>query len=110
MKALDRYCILVFDEISIEPGFTYKKDEDVMYGLEEVPERRKKIADHAMVFLVRGLGKNWKQPVSFYFSQGAMGAAEVAVELKKTISTLQEIGLCVVSTCVTNITRLQLII
>lgn len=61
-------------------------------------EKRTKIADHVMVFLVRGIKRKWKQPVSFYFTDGGMKAADLAVTLKTNITRLQGIGLTVVDT------------
>ncbi|KAK9746450.1 Transposase protein [Popillia japonica] len=56
LKALDKYCILTFDEMSIMPHLTYNKHKDEIEGFECCANdvRTTKIADHAQVFMLRG--------------------------------------------------------
>ncbi|KAK9703673.1 Transposase protein [Popillia japonica] len=64
---IDKHCVLLFDEISLEPSLCYSKKRDCIDGLKHRGEiKEKKFADHAMVFMARGIRKKWKQPVAFY--------------------------------------------
>ena len=70
MSDRDRYCFLLFDEKSIGENsvsirsLTYWGFED--YGT----ERTCRIANHALLFMVHGLHRKWKQPVAYYFIRG----------------------------------------
>lgn len=99
MTKEEKICVILFDEISIKPNLTYNERRDkvvgfVTNGQETVPE----IADHAQVFMVRGVLKNYKQPLSYSFSKGATKGAELSKQLKELISEVQKAGLIVVAT------------
>lgn len=56
MDVMDRYCTLVFDEMSIEPGLHYDQKSDKIDGFVNCGDgMRKALADHAMVFMARGM-------------------------------------------------------
>lgn len=99
MKLEHKICIVLFDEMSLKPNVTYNERKDkvcgfVTNGLETRPD----YADHAQVFMVRGLIKNYKQPVAYTFSQAATKGPELAMQLKLVITELQNAGLIVVAT------------
>jgi hypothetical protein len=98
LPEIDRTCALLFDEISLQPFLQYNKKYDALDGFENYgAERKLKLADHAMVFMVKGLATKWKQPLMYVFTQNAM-KKEVAKNIKEIITALQEINLNVVST------------
>lgn len=55
-------------------------------------------ADHALVFMARGIYRKWKQPISFLFTGAGLTAAYLTKSLKQVISNLQDVGLIVVAT------------
>lgn len=59
MHILDRYCTLVFDEISVDSGFHYHAHKQIIIGFEDLGElgRFNKPANHALVLMIRGLRK-----------------------------------------------------
>lgn len=59
MHPLDRYCTLVFDEISLDSGFHYYAHKQIIFGFEDLGElgRFNKPANHALVLMIRGLRK-----------------------------------------------------
>ncbi|KAI4465126.1 thap-type zinc finger superfamily [Holotrichia oblita] len=67
-------------------------------NLPAISTQGKKFADHAMVFMARGIRKKWKQPVAFYLSENAMSSADLARNLRDSIRALQNIGISVVAT------------
>lgn len=59
MHPLDRYCTLVFDEISLNSGFHYYAHKQIIFGFEDLGElsRFNKPANHALVLMIRSLRK-----------------------------------------------------
>lgn len=99
MKILDRLCIVLFDEMSLKPSLSYNERKDIVSGfVTNGQESRPEFADHAQVFMIRGLIKNYKQPVSYTFAQAATKGPELANQLKMVISQLLAAGLIVVAT------------
>lgn len=71
MKPMNRYCPLVFDEKTLRPHVTEAGRGKRVGGLEDFREgqtKSKRIADHALMFMLRGINVNWKQPVAFYLT------------------------------------------
>lgn len=60
MNVLDRYCALVFDEISLDSGFHYLPHKQSIIGFQDLGElgRSNKPANHALVLMLRGLRKS----------------------------------------------------
>lgn len=85
LHPLDRYCVLLFDELPLEESLT---------NLQKPNE----FADHAAVFMIKGVRKKWKQPISFHFSQGGVKATDLKQILESTIDALQGYGFKVIAT------------
>lgn len=86
-----------------EPSLVYDKKWDNIVGFQDMNGSRSlRFADHALVFMLQGLRKKRKQPISFYFSQGGMNSHQLKDLIKSTIVALQEISFiiaCTVCTC-----------
>lgn len=70
-KGMDRCCTLLFDEIDIQENLQYDLGSDRILGFEDYgseSECTAKYANKALVFMLVGLCKKWKQPVAFYFN------------------------------------------
>jgi hypothetical protein len=54
LKLRDRHCILIFDEMSLQPSLTYNRPGQYINGFHELcgEERTCKIADHVLVFML----------------------------------------------------------
>lgn len=99
MDEIDRCCCLMFDEIALDSLLTYDKRWDNIVGFEDMDGNKTfKYADHALVFMIQGIHRRYKQPISYHFSQGGMNSTQLRVIIKNTISTLQEVGLNVICT------------
>lgn len=99
MTVKERLCIILFDEMSLKANITYNERKDKVIGFVSNGENTvAEFADHAQVFMVRGLLKNYKQPVCYTFSQSATKGPELAKQLKAVISQMQGAGLIVVAT------------
>ncbi|RZC38170.1 hypothetical protein BDFB_009522, partial [Asbolus verrucosus] len=73
--------------------------EDRMDGLEDDGAyRTTRIADHAMVLMLKGVSKKWKQPIAYFFMDCGMKSPNMAKYIKAAIHEVQAIGLKVVVT------------
>jgi cobalamin biosynthesis Mg chelatase CobN len=85
MDELDRCCTLIFDEVSL------CKDLGSL-------RRTDRYANHALVFMVRGIRKNYKQTVAYYFTRDTVKTHQLKQIIVYIIKQLQEVGLNVVAT------------
>lgn len=76
MQESDRQCVLIFDEMSLKSGLVYNSGTDKIEGFEDfgVLGQSKFIANHATVFMVRGLRSKWKQPLGYVLTSGPVPA------------------------------------
>lgn len=72
LKDKDRYCTILFDEVSLMPNLAFNKCAGVVEGLQDFGcSKDPFVADHALVFMLRGINSNWKQPFSYYLVRSA---------------------------------------
>lgn len=70
--------------MALTPHIDYDKKNYKITGLEDNGERVKtEIADHVLVFMIRGIVRNYKQPISYSFCAGSTKKAELAAMIKK---------------------------
>ena len=96
MPEAQKLCTLVFDEMSIKEGLTYDVVRDTIEGFEnagEIGVQTKYAANHAGVFMVRGIIGRWKQPVGYFLTSGPMKAYDLQGLVVTCIQKLQSIGL-----------------
>ncbi|CAH2989328.1 unnamed protein product [Chilo suppressalis] len=98
MKVEEKLCVLLFDEISLKAHLSFNQKKDKVTGfVDDGYKRQPEIADHAQVFMVRGLLKNYKQPISYTFSASATKGTTLANQIKDVVKELQKCGLIVVA-------------
>ncbi|XP_049798176.1 LOW QUALITY PROTEIN: uncharacterized protein LOC126226241 [Schistocerca nitens] len=100
MKNSEKYCALVFDEMSLERGLYYSASKQEISGFQDLGRlgRSNVHANHALVFMVRGIHKSWKQVVAYYFTHTSVSSITLKSLITYVIRQLQEIGLKVVCT------------
>ncbi|XP_039302748.1 uncharacterized protein LOC120357108 [Solenopsis invicta] len=99
MSMKEKVCILMWDEISIQPKCTYDVRNDIICGLEDwVNNRTGKIADHALVFMLRGLHSGWKMPLSYSFCSKQTNTAQLIRNIKEHVLQIKKAGFHVVAT------------
>lgn len=99
MKPDEKLCLLLFDEIALKANVTYNERKDRVTGfVDDGLERQPQYADHAQVFMVRGLIKNYKQAIAYTFSASATKGPSLARQIKDVITGIQKAGLIVVAT------------
>ena len=73
MSDKDHVWCLVFDKMSIRQHLYFNQKIDYNEGFEDLGRhgRTSNIVYHALVFMLRGLCKRWKQPVAYYLTHGS---------------------------------------
>lgn len=97
LKSRDKLCVLVFDEMAIMPHIDYDKNADRLYGFES-QSASLKIADHVLVFCIRGCFKKWQQSIYYSFSSSSTKSQVIVKILKLLIAEIQNCGLKIVAT------------
>ncbi|XP_011684313.1 PREDICTED: uncharacterized protein LOC105447804 [Wasmannia auropunctata] len=99
MPIKDKVCILIWDEVSIQPKLTYDIRKDIICGLEDWGNNRTgKIADHALVFMLRGLNSGWKMPISYNFCSKQTNTAQLIRCIKEHVKEIVNTGFHIVAT------------
>ena len=95
MSDHSKLCAIVFDEISLKESVNYDVKNDELEGLENFGHlgRSKYVANHALVFMVRGLIDKWKQPFAYYLSSSTVTASTLKEVLLYYINKLVQCGL-----------------
>lgn len=99
MSTKDKVCILMWDEVSIQSNVTYDSRRDIICGLEDWGNNRtNKVADHVLVFMLRGLYTGWKMPVSYNFCAKATKTAQLIRCIKEHVLKISKAGFLIVAT------------
>lgn len=89
-----KLCSIVFDEVAISSLTAYNESEDSIDGFVDMGKiRHKKICDHALVFMIRGVCSNWKQQIAYYFVEGTVTPLELKSIIKDIVNAVVGIGL-----------------
>ena len=68
---LEKVCVLMWDEVSLKLHVQYCAERDKVVGLEDWGTiLTSKYADHALVFMLRGIKSGWKIPLAYNFCAG----------------------------------------
>lgn len=92
MLPANKICALLFDEISLKKRLIYNECSDkvegyVDFGSGESRGRKSQIADKALVFMVQGIRKKYRQPLAFYFVKGTI-SSQILASIIKELSML----------------------
>ena len=94
MEQKEKYVALVFDEMSLKTSLVYNSGLDKIEGFEDFGESNSPfIADHALVFMVRGLLSKWKQPLAYFLTAGTVTADKLQQLTRNCIDRIEQIGL-----------------
>lgn len=83
--------------MKLASGLHYEAHKQTISGYKDIGHlgRSSKLANHALIFMVHGIRKNWKQAISYYFTSGTLSASHLKYLIKENLQALQEIGLTV---------------
>ncbi|EFN89568.1 hypothetical protein EAI_05937, partial [Harpegnathos saltator] len=74
----DLYCIVIWDEMSLQPAVQYNEKEDKIIGFEDWGTRRiRKFADHAIVFYMRCLTRGTHMPIGYGFCNNTTNTVQL---------------------------------
>lgn len=95
MEKRDTVCSITFDAISIKEGLYYNRSTDKMDGFEDLGQygASGKRARYAMVFMVKGIAKKWKQIVGYFLYGTSIKPDVLKRMITDCISKLQDTGL-----------------
>ena len=96
----DNVCCLMFDEMSIRENLHFHQKFGCIDGFEDLEShgRTSNIANHALVFMLHGLHKRWKQPVAYYLVCGSTKGEMFVNFLMEVLDACHNVGLEVVAT------------
>lgn len=93
-NTITKLCSIVFDEVALTPHLTFVESYDEVVGFKDLgTERYLKYADHALVFMVRGICTSWRQPIAYFFCEGTISAPHLVKILKEIVDKLSNAGL-----------------
>ena len=82
VERVDRFCVLQFDEIEIQPRLEVKGKLSTVYGTVNYGKNgTNDVANHALVFQIQGINSGWLIPVSYEYTKDTVST----IELKKLI-------------------------
>lgn len=100
MSPDERNCVLLFDEVRIKKAFDLHDGKQKIEGFEDLGSFgcSSGVATDALVFMVRGLFHNWKQPVAYFLSAGVVKSEKLMDILHGILDALLDVGLRVRAT------------
>ncbi|GFO21848.1 transposable element p transposase [Plakobranchus ocellatus] len=95
MALQEKVCAILLDEMALKASLQFNPLDDQVEGFEDFGQfgRSPKHATHALVFMLRELSTKWKQPVSYYLSNGPVKAHMLVPLLYEVIRGVSAIGL-----------------
>lgn len=98
MKERDKVCLLMWDEMLLQPHVDYDAKKKHILGFEDFgSKRRARFADHALIFMVRGIQTGWKFPLAYYFCDGATKTDQLVEWIKDIAKIIINSGLNLVA-------------
>ena len=90
----------MFDEMSIREHLHFNQKNDCIEGFEDLGRhgRTSNIANHALVFMLRGLRKRWKQLIAYYLIRRSTKGDMLVDFLMEVLDACHNAGLVVVAT------------
>lgn len=96
MADIDKYCILIWDEMALKSHLDYSEKRDVIDGFVELIElKRPNFATHALTFMVRGINRAYKEPVSYFYTDN-LNHFELAEIVKLIGVKVLDTGKCLI--------------
>jgi hypothetical protein len=103
MQAMEKYCVLTFDGMSLKTKLQYSEQQDKVLGFVDLDDFGDSLmvtaegAKQALQFMVRGVSTRWKQPLGHFFGSHSVKSDILKQMLKCAVSLLEGIGLTVVA-------------
>jgi len=90
----------MFDEMSIREHLHFNQKIDCIEGFEDLGRhgRTSNIANHALVVMLHGLHRRWKQPIAYNLTRGSTKGDMLVDFLMEVLDACHNAGLVVVAT------------
>lgn len=100
MPAENRFCVLMFDEMSLTKRLIYDDVSGFVIGYEDYGEieRADNVADHSLVFILQGLKERFMMPMTYFFNRGGIKTEKLQELIPRVIRAINKTGLRVVAT------------
>ncbi|XP_063629718.1 uncharacterized protein LOC134801117 [Cydia splendana] len=101
MNDQDKICVILFDEMALKKRLILNTTTDKIDGFQDLGNeggRSADIADHALVFMLQGVRKKYKQPLAHYFVKGTVSSERLSVIIKTIIQRVVQQGFSVIGT------------
>lgn len=94
----ERDCVITVDEMAITPAKIYDPALKVYLGnVNLAGHSSEKVANHALVIMLGGITRRWKQTVAYYFTGSSVDGRVYKDILYEIISKTEKLGLSVVA-------------
>lgn len=95
MNVDEKNCAISLDEVSIMRSIEYNKVLDEIEGFEGLGTlgRTNLLGSHALVVMVRGLYKNWKFPLCYYFTGSGIKGDNLVTIVKDCVRQILDLDL-----------------
>lgn len=98
MTLLDKICFVTWDELFLSYNLEYDRINDMVIGFEDWGFRRTgEFANHAIVFMIRGIRAGWKIPVFMGFCKDLTNVPDLQHCLKNVVNAVSEAGFTIVA-------------
>ncbi|KAF0746755.1 THAP-type domain-containing protein [Aphis craccivora] len=98
LTSRQKYCVVLFDEMSLESNLQYCCTGSISGFEDNGVSRTQNFADHALVFMIRGVIKKYKQPISCTFCKSTTSSHDLANQIRNVLKAVQSTGLKIVAT------------
>jgi len=115
VKDIELYCVLIWDEMSIQSAVNYDSKTDKIIGFEDWGIRRtRKFADHAIMFTMRCLASGNHMPIGYGFCQNTTNTVQLVRCITNWLTIIIKCGFKPVATVcdqgATNVAAIKLLI
>lgn len=96
MNGTDKIVTLGWDEMALNAHLDYCKVKDYIDGfVDDGKKTTEEFATHALVFMVRGVHKSFKQPIAYFLTQN-IDKDELAQLIKLVAEAVMDVGLKII--------------
>lgn len=89
----DKLCTVIWDEISIHSHLDFLTTKGYIDGFVDLGDKRlNEFATHILVFMVRGINKPFKQPITYFVVESRMKAGVLAKLIQLSIEAILSTG------------------
>ncbi|KAF0715456.1 Uncharacterized protein FWK35_00028484, partial [Aphis craccivora] len=98
LKNKDKFCVILFDEVSLETQLHYDHNIGSVMGFKDNGlGHTQNFADHSLVFMIKSITKKYKQPISYTFCQSSTNNHDLANQIRMVIQAVTSVGLKVIA-------------